>query len=72
MCAGTSTYVKVDCEDDKGNKKYANAAASEDSTVCTFTNVEYIFIIVHSNATFRLKVRDEKQASFFGEVDSDP
>ena len=63
--AVTSTYVKVRCEGDRGKLKYAS---NKEGEAATFEDAVYIFVILHSNAEFLIKVKDDKDASFYGQV----
>ena len=60
-----STYVKVRCEGDRGKLKYAS---NKEGEAATFEDAIFIFVILHSNAEFLIKVKDDKDASFYGQV----
>ncbi len=63
--AVASTYVKVRCEGDRGKLKYAS---NKEGEAATFEDAIFIFVILHSNAEFLIKVKDDKDASFYGQV----
>ena len=51
-----STYVKVRCEGDRGKLKYS---CNKEGEAATFEDAVYIFVILHSNAEFLIKVKDD-------------
>lgn len=66
--AAEHTYVKVRCEGDRGRPIYATAKKEGEEDAAVFEDAVYIFIILHSDANFLIKVRDTKENRFYGQV----
>ena len=68
MAAAASTYVKTRCEGDRSKPKYAKEGPTPNTHV--FEDATLIFIVLHSNAQFLIKVKDDKDGSFYGQASS--
>ena len=60
--------MKVRCEGDRGRPIYAVSAKAGEEDAALFEDAVYIFIVLHSDAQVLIKVRDQKEAGFYGQV----
>ncbi len=66
--AAVHTYVKVRCEGDRGRPIYATSKKEGQDDAAVFEDAVFIFIILHSDAHMLIKVRDTKENTFYGQV----